>query len=311
MRCVLLSRTLDLRKRLAPEIDRLKGRVTFVDHPDADGAADVQMAVAWYPPADAFEHYPNIKAVSSIAAGADSILHCPSLPDGIPVVRVVEPAQAQMMSGFVLWHVLWHQRGFAKHLAHQRDKYWARDPQRPARDVPVGILGYGEMGRRVAGDLVRLGFPVHAWSRNAKQTSDGVTGFHGPDGLAAMLRETEVLINLLPLTHETRGILNHDTFAHMMHGGYLIQVGRGEHLVEDDLLAALDSGQLSGASLDVFLTEPLPVDHPFWSHPTIVLTPHDACDVSLAAVGQTIEATAQAIAAGVRPPHAVDRSRGY
>ncbi|MDB5547006.1 MAG: D-isomer specific 2-hydroxyacid dehydrogenase, NAD-binding [Tardiphaga sp.] len=310
MRCVLLSQTLDLRAHLATEIARLKGQITFVDHPDATPDA-IEMAVAWYPPADAFAHYPNLKAVCSIAAGADSILHCPSLREGIDVVRVVEPAQAQMMSGFVTWHVIWHQRGFRKHLAHQSARRWERFAQRPARDVPVGILGYGEMGQRVASDLARLGFPVHAWSRTAKPMADNVIGFHGTEGLAAMLREAEVLVNLLPLTPETRGLLDSDLFARMKPGGYVIQVGRGEHLVEADLLAALDSGQLAGASLDVFLAEPLPTAHPFWSHPNIVLTPHDACDVSVPAVGQTIEHTANALRAGVRPAHAVDRARGY
>lgn len=310
MRCVLLSQTLDLRSHLATEIARLEGQITFVDHPDTN-AADIELAVAWYPPADGFARYTNLNAVCSIAAGADSILNCPSLPDTIPVVRVVEPAQAQMMSGFVLWHVIWHQRGFATHLAQQRDKLWQRFPQRAASTVPVGILGYGEMGGRVASDLARLGFPVSVWSRTAKPTSQGVTGFHGVDGLAAMLRETEILINLLPLTSDTRGILNGDLFRRMKRGGYLVQVGRGEHLIEADLLNALDSGQLAGASLDVFLTEPLPTDHPFWAHPKIVMTPHDACDVGIPAVGQSIEATATALKAGVRPPHTVDRRRGY
>jgi glyoxylate/hydroxypyruvate reductase A len=310
MRCVLLSQTLDLRQHLASEIARLDGVISFVDHPDAT-VDEVEMAVAWYPPADGFARYPNLKAVCSIAAGADSILHCPSLSDGIPVVRVVEPAQAQMMSGFVTWHVIWHQRNFRKHLAHQSERRWDRFPQRPARDVPVGILGYGEMGQRVATDLSRLGFPVHAWSRTAKPMSDGIVGFHGKDGLAAMLRDTEVLVNLLPLTPETRGILNTEAFARMKRGGYVIQVGRGEHLVETDLLAALDAGHLAGAALDVFLTEPLPVEHPFWGHPNIVLTPHDACDVSVPAVGQTIEATARAIKAGTALLHAVDRTLGY
>jgi glyoxylate/hydroxypyruvate reductase A len=126
-----------------------------------------------------------------------------------------------------------------------------------------------------------------------------------------MLHDTEILVNLLPLTPETRGILNRDVFNAMRRGGYLIQVGRGEHLVEVDLLAALDSGQLSGAALDVFLAEPLPKEHVFWTHPGIVLTPHDACDASLAAVGGTVLATAEALRAGVRPGNVVDRGMGY
>ena len=310
MRCVLLSRTVNLRAHLATEIARLDGRVTFVDHPDAD-AADVRLAVAWQPPADAFDHYPNLQAVCSIGAGADSILNCPSLRDGIAVVRVVEPAQAQMMSGFVIWHAIWHQRRIGTYLANQRAQVWQRLAQRTAQEVPVGILGYGAIGARVAADLAMLGFPVKVWSRVAKPTPAGITGFHGQDGLPAILDDTEILVNLLPLTAQTRNILNRDLFARMRRGGYLIQVGRGEHMVERDLLEALDSGQLAGAALDVFAAEPLPQGHPFWTHPGIVLTPHDACDVSLPAVGATILATAEALHAGLTPKDAVDRTRGY
>jgi glyoxylate/hydroxypyruvate reductase A len=150
-----------------------------------------------------------------------------------------------------------------------------------------------------------------SWSRTAKVISSASRSFHGPDGLAAMLGETEVLVNLLPLTPETRNILNGDLFGRMRRGGYLIQVGRGEHLVEDDLLAALDRGQLSGAALDVFATEPLPEAHPFWRHPRIAITPHDASDVSVSAVATTLAMTADAIRNGRRPPHAIDRARGY
>lgn len=309
--CVLLSRTIDLRKYLGKEITRLAGRVHFIDHLDGTDPAAVRMAVGWHPHADAFDHYPNLEVACSIGAGADGILACPSLRDDIEVVRVVEPAQAQMMSGFVIFHAIWHQRRFATYFAQQRDRIWKRIGQRTTQEVPVGILGYGAIGARVAADLAALGFPVKVWSRSAKPTPDGITGFHGADGLDAMLGETEILVNLLPLTAETRGILNRDLFNRMKRGGYLIQVGRGEHMVEADLLAALDSGQLAGAALDVFLAEPLPPEHPFWGHPGIVLTPHDACDVTLPAVGQTIRATAEALQAGVRPKDAVDRTRGY
>jgi glyoxylate/hydroxypyruvate reductase A len=311
MRCVLLSQTLDLRAALAPEIRRLIGHISFVDHQAGHNAPDVQLALAWHPPADAFDHYPNLKAVCSIGAGADNILRCPSLRDGIEVVRVVDPAQAQMMSGFVIWHALGHQRPFASYRAQQRDKLWKRLPQRSPQEVPVGLLGYGAIGGRVAADLAMLGFPVKVWSRSKKPVSAGITGFHGRDGLAAMLPETEILVNLLPLTAETKDILNRGLFGAMRRGGYLIQVGRGEHLVEADLLAALDSGQLAGAALDVFAAEPLAREHPFWGHPGIFVTPHDACEVSLLAVGRTVLATAEALRAGVKPADAVDRGKGY
>jgi len=311
MRCVLLSTTVDLRRYLAEQISRLEGRISFVDHLDGSDPAAIRMAIGWQPPADAFDHYPNLQAACSIGAGADSILLCPSLRDGIDVVRVVEPAQAQMMSGFVIWHAIWHQRRFATYLAQQRDRIWQRIGQRAAQEVSVGILGYGAIGARVAADLAALGFPVKVWSRSARATPAGITGFHGADGLAAMADDTEILVNLLPLTPATRNILAAPLFARMRRGGYLIQVGRGEHLVEQDLLDALGSGQLAGAALDVFLAEPLPPQHPFWSHPGIVLTPHDACDVSMAAIGQTVLATAEAVQAGRRPKDAVDRGRGY
>lgn len=310
--CVFLSRTVNLRKYLAREIARLDGRVTFVDHLDASDPAAVDMAVGWHPPADAFDHYPNLKAACSIGAGADSLLNCPSLRAGIDVVRIVDPAQAQMMSGFVIWQVIHHQRQFGTYLQNQRDKVWKRyGVGRAPSEVPVGILGYGAIGAKVASDLAMLGFPVKVWSRSAKPTSAGVTGFHGSAGLDAMLAETEVLVNLLPLTADTRGILNASLFAKMPRGGYLIQVGRGEHSVEDDILAALDSGQLAGAALDVFHTEPLPTDHPFWSHPQVILTPHDACEVTMTAIGDTILATADAVKTGVKPKDSVDRGRGY
>jgi glyoxylate/hydroxypyruvate reductase A len=231
--------------------------------------------------------------------------------DDIDIVRVIEPAQAEMMSGFVIWNAIYHQRRMGVYRQQQRDKVWKRLPQRAAREVPVGILGYGAIGARVASDLSMLGFPVKVWSRTPKVTSAGIAGFHGTDGLDRMLDDTEVLINLLPLTSETRGLLNASLFGKLRRGAYLIHVGRGAHMVEQDIFAALDSGQLSGASIDVFPIEPLPKDSPFWSHPKVLLTPHDACDVTMAAVGGTIRATAEAVQAGLKPKDTVDRARGY
>jgi glyoxylate/hydroxypyruvate reductase A len=311
MRCALVSSRLDLRGYLGAEFGRIANRIEIVDHRRNGSDADVRLAIAWHPPADAFDYYPNLQAVCSLGAGVDNIIACPSLRPDIEVVRIVDPLQAQMMSGFVIWHVIWHQRRFATYLAQQREAIWQRLRQRSAQSVPVGILGYGEIGQRVATDLAQLGFPVMAWSRTAKLMSPAIRGFHGPSGLATMLGETEVLVNLLPLTQETQGILNRELFARMRRGGYLIQVGRGEHLLDEDLLAALESGQLDGAALDVFAAEPLAPAHPFWRHPKVVVTPHDACEVRVEAVATTLVATADAIRTGRRPPHAIDRERGY
>jgi glyoxylate/hydroxypyruvate reductase len=310
MRCAFVSKSLDLRAFLGAELARIAQRIEVVDHGPTGSDADVRIALAWNPPADAFDRYPSLQAVCSIGAGVDGILTCPSLKPGIEVVRVVDPEQAQLMAGFVAWHVIGHQRGFPAYGAQQRERLWRFLGQRNAREVPVGILGFGAIGQRVAAQLSGLGFPVMAWSRTAKPNV-AVKCFHGRKGLSAMLGETEVLVNLLPLTRETRGILDGKLFAAMRRGGYLVQVGRGEHLVEDDLLAALDSGQLAGASLDVFATEPLPDAHPFWRHPSIIVTPHAACDASAAAVATTLIATADALRNGERPPLAIDRERGY
>jgi len=311
MRCVLVSNRMDLRKFLGLELARIEDRVEVVDHRPSGTDTEVRMALAWHPPADAFEAYPNLQVVGSTGAGVDSILTCPSLRTGVDVVRVVDPAQAKMMAGFVVWHVINHQRRFATFQAQQREEVWRTLPQRAASSVPVGLLGFGAMGHAVATSLLSLGFPVMAWSRTAKPAFASVRTFHGSDGLTAMLRETEVLVNLLPLTAETVGILDRRVFGAMRRGGYLIQVGRGEHTVEDDLLAALDNGQLSGAALDVFNTEPLPKAHPFWHHPNVVVTPHDACDASPRAVADMLLAIAEAVQAGTCLPNAVDRARGY
>ncbi|TNC11305.1 glyoxylate/hydroxypyruvate reductase A [Methylobacterium terricola] len=308
--CVLLSATTDLRGLFGAALAEIADRVEILDHP-APEPERVRLALGWRPPADALARYPNLAALCSIAAGVDNLLACPGRPPDLPVVRVIDPDQARAMSAFVLWHVIGHQRRFDTYAENQRDRVWRRLYPREARAVPVGILGHGQIGRRVAADLAALGFPVRAWSRTAQGAGPGILHHHGPDGLAAMLAETEVLVNLLPLTAETRGLLDGALFARLRPGGYLVQVGRGEHLVEADLLASLASGHLAGAALDVFAAEPLPASHPFWGHPAIRVTPHEACEASPQAVARTLLATAEAVREGRVPPGTVDAARGY
>lgn len=308
--CVLLSATTDIRGLYGAALAAIADRVEILDHP-AENPERVRLALGWRPLADALARYPNLGALCSIAAGVDNLLACPGRPPDLPVVRVVDPDQARAMSGFVLWHVIGHQRRFDAYAANQRDRVWRRLCPRDASAVPVGLLGYGKIGRRVARDLAALGFPVRAWSRSPQSPDPGIAHYHGPDGLAAMLGASEILVNLLPLTPETRGLLDARLLSRLRPGGYLIQVGRGEHLVEADLLAALESGHLAGAALDVFATEPLPPAHPFWDHPAIRVTPHEACDASPQAVARTLLAAAEAVREGRVPPDTVNAARGY
>ncbi|GGE24687.1 glyoxylate/hydroxypyruvate reductase A [Primorskyibacter flagellatus] len=254
---------------LAPEIELLTP--DQVTDPEA-----VAFVLTFKPADDAFAPYPNLHAVFSVGAGVDAILDCPSLPD-VPVFRVEDPDQALQMAGFAAFHVLWHHRRMGDFLNAQSKGEWARrvGDQSPTLRR-IGVMGFGMMGQAIAQALVALGYPVTVLSRSLP--ADPLPGVMHMTTAAIgdFLAGTDILINVLPLTPETTGILNADTFARLPKGAALIQIGRGGHLVEGDLMAALDSGQLSGASLDVFETEPLPKDSPLWSHPQVFVTPHVA-----------------------------------
>jgi glyoxylate/hydroxypyruvate reductase A len=271
----------------------------------------IAFALAWDPGAEDFRPYPNLRLVSSIAAGVNGILASASLPGDVPLMRIAGESQAQMMAGFVTWHVLWHHRRFGDYFAHQRQAHWERLPKRDASEVRVGLLGAGKMGGAVARALKALDYDVAIYSRSGRNLPEGVAGFSGDGGLDRLAARSEILINLLPLTPETRGILNAELFARMPEGAVLIHVGRGEHLIEADLFAALDGGRLSAASLDVFAIEPLPQDHPFWNHEKIVVTPHDACDSTPTQVAHEVAKAMKRLDSGRLPTSVVDRHAGY
>lgn len=240
----------------------------------------VTFALAWDPAPDAFERFPNLRLILSIGAGVNHIMACPGLPAGVPVVRVVDEDQARDVTGFAIWHVLWHHRRFGSYLTNQKHHRWERQQKRPTSTLRIGVLGYGHIGRRIALGLRQIGYQVSALCRDANNRGDaGIRLLSGPGALEKIAAESDILVNILPLTPETTGILSAEIFDRMPLGSALVQLGRGEHLVEADLLAALDSGHLSGASLDVFTTEPLPGDHPLWDHPGILVTPHEASEV--------------------------------
>jgi glyoxylate/hydroxypyruvate reductase A len=237
--------------------------------------AAVEYAVVWAPPAGGIARFANLKAVVSVGAGVDHVLRDPQLPRHLPILRTTGPDMVQRLREYVALHVLTHHRDLAVTDAFQARAHWQQIVTPVARKRRVGIMGMGQIARACAATLVSLGFDTAGWSRSGTAI-EGVTAFAGPEGLAGFLARTEILVCLLPLTPATRDILNRDTFARLPKGARLINAARGGHLVEEDLLAALASGQIAAATLDVFRTEPLPPAHPFWKHPAIRVTPHIA-----------------------------------
>jgi glyoxylate/hydroxypyruvate reductase len=261
----------DWRIELAKHLPDLDLRVW----PELGDPTEIDAALVWRPPAGLLDRLPNLRIVLSLGAGVDHVFADPSLPPGVPIVRLVDPYMTTAMSEYVQLQVLrLHRREF-EYRAQQQARLWRPLPQPNAEQRRVGVLGLGVLGGDAALKLKVLGFDVHGWSRTERKLP-GIHCFHGSDGLGALLARTEILVCLLPLTPATEGILDAALFARLPHGAALINCARGRHLVEADLLAALDSGRLGAAVLDVCRDEPLPPDHPFWRHERILLTPHVA-----------------------------------
>ncbi|MFC0202034.1 NAD(P)-dependent oxidoreductase [Paracoccus rhizosphaerae] len=310
---VYLCDTLDLERLFAPTLAQLPNLRMFRPEGVPDDA-DVRLAIAYRPRQGAFQAFPDLELVQSIAAGVDGILADRSLPPDVPVARVRDPEQASIMAGFAAWHVVWHHRNMRHYLDAARRGEWSRvsfNGLRAPSSTVVGVLGYGTMGRAVARALAGLGFDVRAASLFAHDEETAVCLLSGPDAPRRLAIESDILINLLPLTADTRGLIDADFLASMPQGSALIQLARGEHLDEVALLEALDRGHLSGASLDVFATEPLPPDHPFWTHPLVVVTPHEASVLPASAVAKALRDSLEDLRAGRTPRTAVDRRKGY
>ena len=273
------------------------------------GAPVADYAVVWAPPQQFLDEQQGIQALFNIGAGVDALLQR-RLPSGARVVRLDDAGMAVQMAEYVCHAVIRHFREFDQYEASMRAGQWAYRKPRLRQDLPVGVMGLGVLGERVAKALAQFEFPVNGWSRSPKAIG-GIRVFSGQDGFNDFLAASRVLVNLLPLTPETQDILNRDTLARLQPGGYLINVARGAHLVEDDLLALLDSGHLAGATLDVFRTEPLPVGHPFWSHPRITLTPHTSARTLLGESIAQIVGKIAALERGEAIAGVVDSVRGY
>ena len=244
--------------------------------PDVGDPAEIEAAVVWTAHDMAeLRRYPNLKLIVSMGAGVDHLLRPPGPPPGIPVARLVDRMLTSQMGEWVLLNVLRFHRQDLEYRQLQRERTWLELPAPVTAERRIGILGLGELGAHAAGLLRGLGFPVMGWTRRPRAVEDLQT-FHGEAGLAAMAARSDILICLLPLTPQTRGIVGAELLARLPRGAFLINGARGGHVVDTDLLAALDSGQVAAAALDVFEPEPLPPEHPFWAHPRVVMTPHAA-----------------------------------
>lgn len=278
--------------------------------PDIVHPEEVQLAVTWDHPHEIWSRFPKLQAVLSLGAGADHLLKDPTIPKSVKLGRVVTPTLKQQMTEFVLMHVYWIQRRMPQLWMQQKIMHWKPLPPIEKGHLPVGILGMGQLGTATANLLVEHGFTVHGWSRSPKQI-EGIISHHGHEGLGHMAEKVRILICLLPLTNKTKGVLNFDLFSMLSDSAWLIHVGRGEHLNEQDLIQALDSGQLDTAFVDVFHKEPLPQDHPFWKHSDIYITPHIASLTPPDEAARQIADDFRRIQQNQPLSYPVDRQSGY
>ncbi|WP_187484145.1 glyoxylate/hydroxypyruvate reductase GhrA [Pantoea agglomerans] len=281
--------------------------------PGDNGPADY--ALVRSPPTEMLQGRATLRGVFALGAGVDEILkqlqqNPEMLPDSVPLYRLEDTGMARQMQEYAVHSVLSWFRRFDDYRLQQQQQCWQPLPAYTRENFTIGILGAGVLGQSVAESLKPWGFPLRVWSRSPKEI-DGVTSFAGRDALPAFLQETRVVINLLPSTHETINLIDHHFLQQLPHGAFFLNIARGAQVVEEDLLATLNSGQLKAAALDVFQVEPLPEAHPLWSHPRVTITPHNA---AVTLIDEAIDYIARAITqdqAGEPPQGRVDRQRGY
>jgi glyoxylate/hydroxypyruvate reductase A len=288
--------------RRAPQYD-------FRQWPDIGDPARVRFLAAWQPPEDLRGTLPNLEVLFSSGAGVDQF-DLSTLPPDLPLVRMVEPGIIGGMVEYVTWAVLGLHRDMPQYRRQQQRGEWSPLQVVAASERRVGVLGLGQLGQAVLGSLRRFGFDCAGWSRS-RHAIEGVQCHAGPDELPAFLERTNILVCLLPLTNETRGFLDATLFSHLPHGASLVHVGRGQHLVARDLLAALDSGRIAEAVLDVTDPEPLPPVHAFWQHPRITLTPHIASMTDPDTAAEAVLDNLRRHESGEPMIGLVDRAKGY
>ncbi|MDT7838328.1 2-hydroxyacid dehydrogenase [Aquabacterium sp. OR-4] len=309
----LLSATIDMRY-LVPAFEAACPGIELRLWPELGNVAEIDAAVCWEPPPGVIATLPRLKLIQSLAAGIDHLVRDPALPASVPLCRIVDAQMASGMAAYVAWAVVQGQRHMGAYLAQQRAGEWREQPVQHPPQHRVGIAGFGTLGQACARTLLSIGYAVRGWKRSASEVAadlHGVALFHGDAQLADFLSGCDTLVCLLPLTEATRDRIDARFLAALPRGAHLINVGRGDHVVDADLLAALASGQLGAATLDAFRTEPLPAGHPFWQHPRITVTPHIATRTPIAVIAAQTLANLASAQAGRAADVAIDRRRGY
>ena len=278
--------------------------------PEVQDPSHIEAALVWKPPHGVLAGFTHLRLICSIGMGVDFLFEDPALPPDVPIARLIDPDLVEQMSEYVCATALWHHRRFDDYRHYQQHGVWQPLPPPKTADCRVGILGLGTIGRDIAAKLAQLGFPVQGWSRRPK-TMPQIQSFAGDEQLGAFLNSSRILVCVLPLTDATQGIINRSTLAQLPQGAYIINVARGGHVIEQDLLAAIDQGHIAGAALDVFGQEPLPAGHPFWHQPKILMTPHIAGLTRPEAAAAQIADNLRRLAAGEPLRNVVDGQRQY
>lgn len=292
------------------ELTRLLPGCSFRQWPDLGDARDINYALVWKPPIGFFPALPNLKAAFSLGAGVDHLLTHPELPSDALIVRLVDAGMAPQMAEYALYAALHYHRDMDRYAADQGAGLWQPYPAVATADRRIGILGLGALGSEVGSRLAALGFDVAGWTRSPRAVP-GLESFHGADGLDALLARSDILIILLPLTSETRGLLTEDKLRRLPQGAAVVNLARGPILPEAGLLAVLNDGHLRGAFLDVFETEPLPADHPYRRHPKVRITPHIAAQTLVGPAAAQVAASIRRLEANMPIPGVVARQAGY
>src|SRR5690625_1644188 len=279
-------------------------------YPEDTQRESTEFVMSFSPDEDAFSHYPNLKVVASMGAGVQSILNNPSLPRQVQITKVVQPEHQEDIAEFVLALCLNHLRKLMVYTLDKLEKKWEPKTYKRAVDTTVGIMGIGAIGQVIGRKLVKNGFSVKGWSRTKKNLKN-IQTFYGDAQKNEFLKGIDILVCILPLTPLTEGILNKKVFQQLNEGAFLINIGRGGQLVEEDLINALENNQLSGAALDVFRQEPLPENHVFWEHKKIMITPHIAGNTHPELAVKDVLRNYKAMKSGKKLIHTVDRERGY